>query len=104
MSTVERRSRSATSPKPSMLISVLSARTFGHSDADVLDCTATHDLCGQRFADVFRLQMGLHVFEARDGLAGQRNQNIADQHSCPVCRASGFDLEKNCAGLFLALQ
>src|SRR5580700_4497140 len=104
MSTVERRSCSAISPKPSMLMSVVSTRTLGHRDAHFLYRPTPHDLCRQRFADVFRLQMRLHVFETRNALAVQRNENVADHHSCFVCRASGFDFEDDCASLFLALQ
>src|SRR5580704_747613 len=102
--TVERRSCSATSPKPAMLMSVVSARTLGHRDGQFLGRATTHDLRGQCLADVFRLQMGLQVFEARDALAGQRNENVADHHSRFVCRASGFDFENDCAGFLLALQ
>src|ERR1700680_974139 len=104
MSTVERRSCSATSPRPSMPMSVVSSRTRGHRDADFLDGAPAHDLCRQCFANVFRLQMGLHVFEARDALAGQRNENIADHYSRFVCRTSGFDFENDCPSFFLALQ
>src|SRR5580700_9056269 len=104
MSTVERRSCSATSPKPGMLMSVVSARTLGHRDAHYLGRATTHDLCGQCFADIFRLQVGLHVFEARDALAGQRNENVADQHSRFVCRASRFDFENDDAGFFLGFE
>src|ERR1700680_3391230 len=104
MSTVERRSCSATSPRPSMPMSVVSSRTRGHRDADFLDGSPAHDLCRQCFANVFRLQMGLHIFEARDALAGQRNENVADHHSRFLCRASGFDFANDCAGFFLGFE
>src|SRR5579864_2517237 len=48
--------------------------------------------------------MGLHVFEARDALACQQNENIANHDSRFVCRTSGFDFENDRAGFFLALQ
>src|SRR5580700_2169955 len=48
--------------------------------------------------------MGLHVYEARDALAGQRNEDVADHQSRLVCRASGFDFENDYAGFFLGFE
>src|SRR5712664_1389633 len=98
--TVERRRCSAISPNPEMTILFAFVFAFAHDDVQVLSCTAAHDFGGECFADVFAIQMRLHVLEIRDGFPFERNQDVANQDSCFVCGALRLYFEDD-GGCFL---
>src|SRR5713226_7937381 len=102
--TVERRSCSAISPKPWMAMLFASARAFGDDDAYFLHCAATNEFQRKRLADGFAVELRVDVFEARDRMTGDGDENVSDDDAGFVRGAFRLDFENNGSGFFAALQ
>src|SRR5215472_14541807 len=110
MRTVERRSCSAISPNPGMARLALSAmlvrsvRAFANNNAGFLERAAANEFQRKRFADGIRAKLPVDVFEPRDGVAGERDKNVADDNSGLVRWPFRFDFEDDGGGFVVALQ
>src|SRR5216684_4912100 len=102
--TVERRSFSAISPKPWIAMLFGSARAFADDDVDFLRCAAADELEREGFADGFAVQLRVNVFEARDRMARQCDENVSDDDAGFVRGAFRLDFENHGGGFFAALQ
>src|SRR5579859_3623475 len=102
--TVERRSCSAISPKPGIAMLFASARTFADHDVHLLRGAAADELEGDRLADGFAVELGVDVFEARDGMASESDENVAYDDAGFVRGAFRLDLENDGGRFFGALQ
>src|SRR6266404_4224407 len=103
-STVERRSCSAISPKPLMATLFASAGAFADNYVHFLRGTAANEFERERLADGFAVELRVDVFEARDRMAGERDENVSDNDACFVGGAFGLDFEHDGGGFFAALQ
>src|SRR5205823_8938760 len=104
MRTVERRSCSAISPKPGMAMLFGSMRALANDDRGFLEGPAAHEFNGERFADGFRAELPVNIFEARDRMTGESHKNIADDDAGFVCGAFRLDLEHDGRGLVVAFE
>src|SRR5712664_3794160 len=102
--TVERRSFSAISPKPWIAMLFGSARAFADDDVDFLRCAAADELEREGFADGFAVQLRVNVFEARDRMARQCDENVSDDDAGFVRGTFRLDFENDGSGFFAALQ
>src|SRR5260370_1028086 len=103
-STVERRSCSAISPNPVTGTLLASARAFADHDVHLLRCAAADELERKRLADGFAVQLRVDVFEARDRMARQCDENVSNDDAGLVRRTFGLDFENHGGGFFAALQ
>src|SRR5713101_7759902 len=103
-STVERRSFSAISPKSRMAIIFASAWAFANDDVDFLHSAAAHEFQRERLADSFAMQLRVDIFEARDGMAGEGDENVSDDDAGFVRGALRLDFEDDGRCFFGALQ
>src|SRR5205823_6304927 len=104
MRTVERRSCSAISPKPGMAMLFGSMRALANDDRGFLEGPAAHEFNGERFADGFRAELPVNIFEARDRMTGESHKNIADDDAGFVCGAFRLDLEHDGRGPVVAFE
>src|SRR5712691_12772528 len=102
--TVERRSCSAISPNPVTGMSFASARAFADNDVHLLRCAAADELERERFADGFAVKLRVDVFEARNRMAGECDENVSDDDAGFVRGTFGLDFENHGGGFFAALQ
>src|SRR5207245_2105341 len=58
----------------------------------------------ERLADGFAVELRVNIFEARDRMAGERDENISDDNAGFVRGAFGFDFENDGGRFFTALQ
>src|SRR6266478_3096335 len=103
-STVERRSFSAISPKSRMDILFASARAFANDDVDFLRRASANEFERKRLADRFTMELRVNIFEACDGMAGERDENVSNDDSRFVRGAFGLDFQDNSGGFFCALE
>src|SRR5712691_173048 len=102
--TVERRSCSAISPNPVTGMSFAYARAFADNDVHLLRCAAADELERERFADGFAVKLRVDVFEARNRMAGECDENVSDDDAGFVRGTFRLNLENHGGGLFAALQ
>src|SRR5207244_11574762 len=69
-----------------MAISLSFVRTVADSDAHVAHGASAKNLRGQRFANVFGLQVRLDIFGTRNGVSRQRDQDVTDDDASLVGR------------------
>src|SRR5260370_4831529 len=103
-STVERRSLSALSPKSRMAILFASARAFANGDADFLRRAAANEFECERLAYRFAAELRMNIFEARDRMAGEGDENVSDDDSRFGRGAFRVDFQDDSGGFFCALQ
>src|SRR6266852_2025442 len=103
-STVERRSFSAISPNPVTGMLLASARAFADHDVHFLRCAAPDELERKRLADGFAVKLRVDVFEARNRMAGECDENVSNDDAGFVRRTFGLDFENHGGGFFAALQ
>src|SRR5882757_9174286 len=99
-STVERRSFSAISPKSRMAILFASARAFADDDVDFLRCAAADEFECERLADGFAMELRVDILKARDGMAGESDENVADNDASFIRRALRLDFKNDGRGFF----
>src|SRR5260370_17012363 len=102
-STVERRSCSAISPNPVTGTLLASARAFADHDAHFLRCAAPDELERERLADGFAVKLRVDVFEARNRMAGECDENVSDDDAGFVRGAFWLDFENHGGSFFAAL-
>src|SRR5260370_25666317 len=102
-STVERRSFSAISPNPVTGMLFASARAFADHDVHFLRCAAPDELERERLADGFAVKLRVNIFEARNRVAGDRDENFSDDYAGFVRVAFGLDFENHGGSCFAAL-
>src|SRR4029077_5637391 len=102
--TVERRSCSAISPKPWMAMLFASARAFADDDVHFLRCATTNEFQREGLADSFAVELRVNVFEARDRVTGDGDENISNDDASFVRGAFRLDFENDGSGFFAALQ
>src|ERR1700694_1002433 len=102
-STVERRSCSAISPKPSMAMLVSAMWAFAHRNVCFLHHTTANKLQRQRLADGFAVKLRMNVFQTRDGTARQQNENVADDDPGFLRRPFRLNLQNDGGSFFFAL-
>src|SRR5260370_39630730 len=103
-SRVEGRSCWAISPNPVAGTLLASARAFADHDVHLLRCAAADELERERFADGFAVKLRVDVFEARDRMARQCDENVSNDDAGLVRRTFGLDFENHGGGFFAALQ
>src|SRR6516165_3943371 len=102
--TVYRRTRSATSPKPGIPISVASHRPFPYDHADLARHAATQEHCIERLSNLLTMEMRVNIFQSHDRPTAQSDQNVANDDSRFMCRPVRFNFEHDHRGLLPALQ
>src|SRR3981189_3243808 len=103
-STVERRSFSAISPKSRMDILFASARAFADDDVDFLRRASANEFEREWLADRFTEELRVNIFETRDRMAGEGDEDVSDDDSRFVRGAFRLDFQDNSGGFFCALQ
>src|SRR5579871_3685095 len=93
--TVERRRRSATSPKPSMGISIPPSWPLSHGQRRFLQRTAANHLHFHGLADQPGAGVGLEVFDLFGSNVAQRDHDITDQKAALISWRAGFDGENH---------
>src|SRR5690242_2871150 len=110
MRTVARRSCSAISPNPGIaLLGTLamsggSMRTLADNNAGFLERAAADKFHRKRFADGFRAELLVNVFEPRDRFFSERDKNVANDDARFLCRTFRFNLEHDGRGFVAPLQ
>src|SRR5260370_13937636 len=99
-STVERRSFSAISPNPVTGMLFASARAFADHDVHFLRCAAPDELERKRLADGFALKLRVDVFEARNRVAGDGDENVSNDDPSLVRKPFARHLQEPSSGLF----
>src|SRR3954451_3615913 len=102
--TVERRSCSAISPNPVIFILLASRFALADGDAGFLDRATANELQRQRFADGSAVKLSVNIFEARDLLAGERYENVADDQASVVRRSIRLDFENDGGSFRIAVE
>src|SRR5882724_13177944 len=104
MKTVERRSFSAISPKLAMGILLGSVVVLAHRDGCLFQRAATHESQRDALADRCSLQLRVNIFQARDAVPRQRNDDVADDQARRVRGTIGFDFQHDRGCFFLEMQ
>src|SRR5262249_52242094 len=110
MRTVERRSCSAISPNPGMAPLALSAmlirsvRAFANYNAGFLERAAANEFQRKGLADGFCAKLPVNILEPRDGVARERDKNVADDNPSFMRWPFRFDFEDDGGGFVVALQ
>src|SRR5215472_3119816 len=102
--TVKRRTRSAISPSPRMLILRAPVRAFRNRDRNFPRCAATQKLHRDRLPDAFADQVDPNIFEPRNRLPVDGHKYVSNYHPGLVCRAAWLDLQHHRGGFFLAAE
>src|SRR5947208_2291126 len=87
-----------------MAISLSFVRTVADSDAHVAHGASAKNLRGQRFANVFGLQVRLDIFGTRNGVSRQRDQDVTDDDASLVGRPIGLNFENDGSGFLFVLH
>jgi hypothetical protein len=87
-----------------MAMSFASALAFADHDVDFLRRAATYEFESERLADGVAVKLGVHVFEARYGMAGERDENVADHYASFVRGTFRLDFENDGGGFFITLE
>src|SRR5882762_1904158 len=94
-STVERRSFSAISPKSRMAMLFASARAFANDDVDFLRRASANEFERKRLADRFTTELRVNIFETRDRMAGECDENVPDNDAGFIRRAFRLDFKND---------
>ena len=81
-----------------------SVRALADNNAGFLERTAADEFDGKRFADGFGGELRVNVLEARDGMAREGDENIADHDTGFVRGTFGLHVENDGGGFVLALE
>jgi hypothetical protein len=87
-----------------MAILFASARAFANDNVDFLRRAAANEFERKGFANRFTTELRVNIFEACDGMAGERDENVSDDDSRFVRGAFRLDFQDNSGGLFCALE
>src|SRR5258706_6195946 len=81
-----------------------SAGTFAYNDVHFLRCAAADEFERERLADRFAVELRVDIFETRDGMAGERDENVSNDDAGFVRGAFGLNFQDDGGGFFAALQ
>src|SRR5579864_1807875 len=104
MRTVDRRNCSAISPNPGIAMSFRSVSVLANHDTGFLKRAAAHKLEGERFADGFRAELPVNVFEPRDRVACESDEDVTNNDAGLVCRTVRLNFEDDGSGFVVAFQ
>src|SRR5579859_4146229 len=95
MRTVERRSCSAISPNPGMVMLFRPMSSFGNDDVGLLKSAAANEFERKRFTNGLSTKLAMNVLEPRDGMVCESDKNVADDDAGFVRRTFGLDFQNN---------
>ena len=81
-----------------------SARTLAYNNIHFLHRSSANEFKRERLADGFTVELRVDIFETRDRMAGERDENVSDDDAGFVRGAFGLDFENDGGGFFAALQ
>jgi hypothetical protein len=80
------------------------ARTFTDDDVHFLRGAAAHKFERERLADGFAAELRVNIFETRDRMACERDENVSDDDAGFVRGAFRLNFEHDSGGFFAALK